>query len=226
MEPAYTTVQPENLYSTANGWALDYNPGASEEAVVRHVGRYFSRPVQGLGAYPGQSTMHVDRPVPGPRADQPVHGFRPSYEAVHPGFGAFGAVDIRPYVTFYTQAGAVPVVIDPTSVLQGNVVFPVVGNVPYDLDVFGRQMILHVPLYGDVLVPLFGALSGGAGEGGGQSNVNIPGLGDTPYEVTFGPPALPAGSLATTTGLLSVVGGGILPLVLIGGLAFFLLRKR
>ena len=158
MEPAYTTIDPLSLYPVGD-LALDYDETASANFVMRHTGPEFARPVQGLG--------HVDRLVPGPYRGQPVHGGDPAYErpAGYGGFGGFGAVDVRPYVTFYTQAGAVPVAVDPTTVLSGNVVFPVVGAVPYDLDIISFSMILHVPVAGDVAIPL------GVGGGGGRSKI-------------------------------------------------------
>jgi len=183
MEPAYTTIQPVNLYRAGGGFMLDYNPNVSSD-VVRPMGRGTARGMQGLGA--------------------------------------LGAVDVRPYVTFYTSSGAVPVVIDPSSILSGQVIFPVVGAVPYDLDIVGWSMVLHVPLAGDVAVPLYG---GAGGQGGGT--VSIPGLGDVPYEVSIGPPAgaMVPGGVFSTTNLLSFAGSSILPLVLIGGALWFLLRR-
>ena len=181
MEPAYTTIQPANLYKAGGGFMLDYNPNVSSD-VVRPMGRGTGRGMQG--------------------------------------FGGFGAVDVRPYVTFFTQAGAVPVVIDPSSLLSGSVIFPVVGAIPYDLDIVGWNMVLHVPMAGDVAVPLFGG-------GGGGGTVTIPGLGDVPYEVSIGPPAgaqVP-GAVFSTTNLLSFAGSSVLPLVLIGAAAWFLLRR-
>lgn len=155
-----------------------------------------------------------------PNAMSPrVPGTRPT---AMQGLRGFGAVDVRPYVTFYTSAGAVPVAIDPTSVLSGNVVFPVVGAVPYDLDIVSFSMILHVPAYGDVVIPL------SVGGGGGQSTVTIPGLGDVPYEVSIGPPAgaLVPGATFSMSNLFSSLGQGSLPLLLIGGVvAVLLLRK-
>ena len=182
MEPAYTTIQPGNLYPVGSDLMLDYNPNVSP-ALVRPMG-----------------------------AGGPRRGMQ--------GFGAFGAVDVRPYVTFYTSAGAVPVAIDPTTVLSGNVIFPVVGAIPYDLDIIGWNMVLHVPYAGDVAVPLFGG-------GSGSSTVSIPGLGDVPYEVSIGPPAgaLVPGGTFSASNLLSFAGSSILPLALIGVAAYFLLRK-
>lgn len=154
-----------------------------------------------------------------PNAMSPrVPGTRPT---AMQGLRGFGAVDVRPYVTFYTSAGAVPVAIDPTTVLSGNVIFPVVGAIPYDLDIVSFSMILHVPAYGDVVIPL------GFGSGGGQSTVAIPGLGDVPYEVSIGPPAgamVPGGTFSMSN-LFSSVGGSILPIALIGLVAFLLMRK-
>lgn len=181
MEPAYTTVQPGNLYPVGSDFMLDYNPSVSSHLVSRYRGP--SRPMQGFD-----------------------------------GLGALGAVDVRPYVTFFTGAGAVSLIIDPTTLLSGVVVFPVVGSVPYDLDIINWQLILHVPLAGDVPVPLFG---GGSGNG----TVAIPGLGDIPYEITFGPPALPPSALFSSSNLLGVLGGGVLPLLFIGFGLWFLWKK-
>lgn len=184
MEPAYTTLQPQNLYDAGGGLKLDYNPNVSADVVAK------IRSGTGRGMQ---------------------------------GFAGFGSVDVRPYVTFYTSAGAVPIAIDPTSVLSGNAVFPVIGNIPYDIDIVSWQFILHVPAYGDVPIPLYGG-TGGQGSG----TVNIPGLGDVPYEVSIGPPAgaLAPGATFSMTNLFGAVGGSVLPLVLIGAAAFFLLRKR
>jgi hypothetical protein len=183
MEPAYTTIQPGNLYDAGGGFMLDYNRNVSSNLVRRMGPGGPARPMQG--------------------------------------FGGFGAVDVRPYVTFYTSAGAVPIAIDPTSVLSGNAVFPIIGNIPYDIDIVSWQFILHVPGYGDVPIPLYG----GSGTGGGT--VNIPGIGDVPYEVSIGPPAgaLAPGSVFSMSNLFSFAGSSVLPLVLIGAAAYFLLRK-
>ena len=157
----------------------------------------------------GTSPNMVSRLVPGTRPTA-MQGLR-----------GFGAVDVRPYVTFYTSAGVVPVAIDPTTVLSGNVIFPIVGAIPYDLDIVSFSMILHVPAYGDVVIPL------SVGGGGGQSTVTIPGLGDVPYEVSIGPPAgaLVPGAVFSMSNLFSFAGGSILPLAFIG-LAAWLLLKR
>lgn len=98
-------------------------------------------------------------------------------------------LDLRPRVVFFTPAGAVTVLVDPSSVSQGTVVFPLLGSVPYDL-VYGipeSTMILHVPYYGDYPVPLnpFGS---------GPASVTLPVIGEVAYEITLGPPDLPPGT--------------------------------
>jgi hypothetical protein len=186
MEPAYTTMQPENLHRVGP-WAMDYNYNAS----------------------PSQ----VDHLRPGTRGTaKQMMGLR--------GLDGFGAVDVRPYVTFYTSAGAIPVAIDPTSVLSGQVIFPVVGAIPYDLDIVSFAMVLHIPAYGDLSIPL-------SVTGGGSSTVNIPGLGDVPYEVSIGPPAgaLVPGGVFSMSNLFSFAEGSILPLLFIGAAAYFLLKR-
>lgn len=183
MEPAYTTVQPANLYG-AGPFKLDYNPNVSADVVARIRGGT-GRGMQGLDG--------------------------------------FGALDVRPYVTFYTSAGAVPIAIDPTTVLSGNAIFPIIGAVPYDVDIVSWQVVLHFPGIGDVAVPLYG---GTGGQGGGT--VTIPGLGDVPYEVSIGPPtaALNPATVFSASNLFGTIGAGVLPILLIGAAAFFLLRRR
>ena len=98
-------------------------------------------------------------------------------------------LDLRPRVVFHTAAGAVVVLVDPTSVNQGTVSLPLLGAVPYDL-VYGIPesiMTLHVPYYGDVAIPLNPF-------GGGPSVVTLPVIGDVPYEIVLGPPELAPGS--------------------------------
>ena len=100
------------------------------------------------------------------------------------------SVDLRPRVVFYTQSGAVVVVIDPASAFGGQVLLPGAGAVPYDIDWIGQRMILHIPAYGDVPISL---------TGGGGSTVSIPGIGTVPVEVIFGEPDIPFEQRATAT---------------------------
>jgi hypothetical protein len=177
MEPAYTTIQPRNLYDAGGGFKLDYNPSVSSAIAQRFSGG--SRPLQGLGA--------------------------------------LGALDVRPYVTFYTSAGAVPVAIDPTTAVSGNVLVPGLGAIPYDIDIITMRMILHLPMAGDYPVDLLG---------GGSGSLTVPGMGDIPYEVSIGPPALPAGAVVSGSSLLAVGATTALPLLLIGGLVLVLMMGR
>lgn len=118
-------------------------------------------------------------------------------------------LDLRPRIVLYPPGGAVVILVDPTSALGGTVQFPLLGSVPYDmLPGFPvSTLMLHVPYYGDVPVPI-DILSLG---GNGPSSVDIPMLGAVPYEITLGPPRLPEGSLLTDT--VSTMG---MPLVLLG----------
>lgn len=128
------------------------------------------------------------------------------------------SVDLRPRVVFYTQSGAVVVVIDPASAFGGSVILPGVGAVPYDLDWIGQRMILHVPGYGDVPISL---------TGGGGSTVSIPGLGTVPVEVVFGEPDIPFEQRATATqALFGTAASSLLPILLIGGVTLMLLLGR
>lgn len=243
MEPAYTTIQPGNLYNVGDDLALDYNSSVSSDLVKRFAGG-ISRGMQGFGAALRPTALHPLHPVsrgnphPPAKADSLSHyphGYLPGYSAARPGgylpgydhmgmhgFGGFGAVDVRPYVTFYTSAGAVPIAIDPTTVLSGNAVFPIIGAIPYDIDIISWQFILHFPGVGDVPIPLYGG-SGGQGSG----TVALPGLGDVPYEVSIGPPAaaLNPSAVFSMSNLFGSL-GNTLPLLAIAGVAaYFLLRR-
>ena len=186
MEPAYTTLQPQNLYDAGGGLKLDYNPHVSAD-VVAAIRSGTGRGMQGFS-----------------------------------GLDGFGAVDVRPYVTFYTSAGAVPIAIDPTTVLSGNAVFPIIGTIPYDIDIVSWQFVLHVPAYGDVPIPLYG------GTGQGSGTVTMPGLGDVPYEVSIGPPtaALNPSAVFSASNLFGAIGQSALPVLLIGGVVALLLMTR
>lgn len=132
------------------------------------------------------------------------------------GMRGFGDVDIRPFLTLYPPGGAVSIIVDPTSLLSGSVLFPALGAVPYDIDLVSTSVVLHLPLYGDVAIPLLG--------GGGGGSVNIPGLGNVPYEWTIGPPMLPAGAMFSTSNLLGSL-SGILPIALLAVAGWLLIRK-
>lgn len=104
------------------------------------------------------------------------------------------SLDLRPRVVFHTALGAVVALVDPTEALNGNVVLPNIGSVPYHIQPGfpASAMILTLPIYGDVTVPL-NILDAGSGE---QSVVTLPVLGDIPYEITLGPPILAPGETA------------------------------
>lgn len=129
-------------------------------------------------------------------------------------------LDLRPRVVFYPPGGAVVVLVDPTDATHGNVVLPMLGSIPYDLALGFPEstMLLHVPMYGDVSVPL--NLMGGSG----PSVVTLPMIGDVPYELTLGPPTIPEGGLFTDTlaGSLDYA----LPLLGIGALVLVLLMFK
>ena len=121
-------------------------------------------------------------------------------------------MDVRPHLTLYPSGGAVSIIVDPTSALAGQVILPVVGAVPYDIDLLSMSVVLHLPLYGDLAIPVSG--------GGGGNAVNIPGLGDVPYEVTIGPPLLPQSAYFS----LGSMASGILPVVLLAVGGWLLIR--
>lgn len=177
MEPAYTTIQPGNLYASGP-FKLDYNP---------RVSHFQSQPIFGEPSRPMQ------------------------------GMDGLGAVDIRPFLTLYPPGGAVSIIVDPTSLLTGSVLFPALGAVPYDIDLVSAAVVLRLPLYGDVAIPFMGG-------GGGSSSVSIPGLGNVPYEWTIGPPMLPPGAMFSTSNLFGSL-SGILPIALLVIGAFFLIKK-
>jgi hypothetical protein len=131
------------------------------------------------------------------------------------------AFDLRPHVTFYTPSGAVIVAVDPATFLGGSVLIPGLGAVPYDINIFPFQMVLHLPAYGDVPISL--SPSGG----GSSTTVTIPGIGTVPYAVTIGPPDIPLEQQANA--VQAYLGAGmatVLPMLLIGGAAWLLLRRR
>lgn len=133
------------------------------------------------------------------------------------------SLDLRPRVVFHTALGAVEAIIDPTEALSGNVVLPNLGSVPYTIQPGfpASAMVLQLPLYGPVTVPL-NLFEAGSGE---QSVVTLPVLGDVPYELTLGPPALAPGETMyeTVTGFVAD------PMLWIGLAtlgAFWLLSRR
>lgn len=107
------------------------------------------------------------------------------------------SLDLRPRVVFHTALGVVVALIDPTEALAGNVVLPNLGSVPYSIypSFPASTMVLAVPLYGDVAIPL-NFMSAGSGE---RSAVDLPLLGEVPYEITLGPPVLAPGETAYET---------------------------
>lgn len=134
-----------------------------------------------------------------------------------------GGIDIRPRVVFWTSAGAVVVVVDPTTMVSGNAIFPVLGAVPYALDVDPATGSPNVRLdfpTGPVLLPI----SFGGGQGG---SLEIPGLGPATYEVVIGPPQIPEDQLASGWSLLGAGLSSSMPLILLGlGVVFLIMRRR
>lgn len=122
-------------------------------------------------------------------------------------------VDLNPRIVFHTAYGAVIVVIAPTDLTSGFVQLPMVGSIPYDLDLGTQTVTLHVPAYGDIPIPLTGG-------GGGPQVVNIPGLGQVPYEITIGDPGIPSDQL------FGASIGTVLPWVLAAAVAWWFLRKK
>lgn len=123
-------------------------------------------------------------------------------------------VDLRPRLILYPPGGdPIILVIDPTSPLAGSVDFPLIGAVPYTIEVGVPKSKVHLslPIWGDVTIPVDPF-------GGGNGMVNIPGLGDVQYEIVLGPPA----SGITTSSLGST---WVLPLLVIGGIILFMRRK-
>jgi hypothetical protein len=130
--------------------------------------------------------------------------------------------DLRPRVVFWTEAGAVVVLIDPTTAVSGNAIFPVIGSVPYALDVDpmtgGFNVRLDFPT-GPYLLPI----SLGGGQGG---SLVIPGLGPATYEIVLGPPEIPEDQLASTWSLLGAGLSGVWPMLLLGAGAVILIFRR
>lgn len=138
--------------------------------------------------------------------------------------GDIGGLDLRPRVVFWTSAGAVIVLVDPTSVVGGMATFPIIGAVPYSLDIdpaTGQPSVrLDFPT-GPYLLPI--SLSGGQG-----GSVDLPGLGPATYEVVIGPPQIPEDQLATPASLLFSGLTSMGPLLILGGglLLLLILRRR
>ena len=137
--------------------------------------------------------------------------------------GILGGLDVRPRVVFWTNAGAVVVVVDPTTLVSGNALFPVIGAVPYALDVDPATGAPSVRLdfpTGPMLLPI----SFGGGQGG---SLTIPGLGPATYEIVIGPPQIPEDQLASPW---SLVGAGLTsywPMLLLGaGVVLLMMRRR
>lgn len=134
-----------------------------------------------------------------------------------------GGLDIRPRVVFWTPAGAVVVLVDPTTLVSGNAIFPMIGSVPYSLDVDPLTGSPNVRLdfpTGPILLPI----SFGGGQGG---SLNIPGLGESTYEVVIGPPQIPEDQLASPWSLMSAGLMANLPMILLGvGVVFLIMRRK
>ncbi len=121
-------------------------------------------------------------------------------------------VDLNPRIVFHTAYGAVIVTILPTDLTTGTVNFPVVGSMPYSLDLATQTAVLHVPAYGDVPIPLTG--------GGGPAIVTIPGLGAVPYEIVIGDPGIPSSEMFGATI------GTVLPWVAAAAVAWWVMRRK
>ena len=136
--------------------------------------------------------------------------------------GDLGGFDLRPRVVFWTEAGAVVVVIDPATAVSGSAIFPVIGSVPYALDVDpqtgGFNVRLDFPT-GPYLLPI----NLGGGQGG---SLVIPGLGPATYEIVLGPPDIPEDQLASTWSLLGAGLGSLWPMLLLGASAVILMMRR
>jgi len=134
-----------------------------------------------------------------------------------------GGLDLRPRVVFWTPAGAVVVLVDPTTVVSGNAVFPLIGAVPYALDVDPLTGSPNVRLdfpTGPVLLPI----SFGGGQGG---SLDIPGLGPSTYEIVIGPPEIPEDQLASGWSLMSFGLQSYWPVLLLGaGVVFLMMRRK
>lgn len=134
-----------------------------------------------------------------------------------------GGLDLRPRVVFWTAAGAVVVLIDPTTVVSGNAVFPMIGAVPYALDVDPLTGSPNVRLdfpTGPILLPI----SFGGGQGG---SLEIPGLGPATYEVTIGPPNIPEDQLASPWSLMGAGLSSLWPVLLLGaGVVLLMMRRK
>lgn len=137
-------------------------------------------------------------------------------------------LDLRPRVVFHTSAGAVVVLVDPTTATTGMAVFPIIGSVPYAVDFDPTQLFpqprirLDFPT-GPYYIPI--DLTGLGGGGGGS--INIPGLGDATYEVVLGPPDIPPDQLVSAWSLASFGLSQYWPYLLIGlGVVFMLSRRR
>jgi hypothetical protein len=139
-----------------------------------------------------------------------------------------GGFDLRPRVIFHTAAGAVVVTVDPTSAVGGNAIFPVLGAVPYYVDIDTTtviptpRVVLQFPT-GAYPIPI--DLSG-LGGGGGLTPLSLPGLGDVTYEVVMGPPQLDESEYASA-GSLALFGLSQYWPLIAGGLlvAFLMFRK-
>ena len=136
--------------------------------------------------------------------------------------GDLGGFDLRPRVVFWTEAGAVVVLIDPATAVSGSAIFPMIGSVPYALDVDpltgGFNVRLDFPT-GPYLLPI----SLGGGQGG---SVVIPGLGPATYEVVIGPPDIPEDQLASPWSLLGAGLSSMWPMLLLGAGAVILMMRR
>lgn len=131
------------------------------------------------------------------------------------------ALDLRPRVVFHTSVGAVVVTVDPSTPLGGVVQIPGVGNVPYDvnpwdLNVGGPSMTVHLPVYGDSVIPLLPS--------GSSQPMSVPGLGDVTTEVVFGPVDIPPEQMANIGSLFSLAGAA--PFLLIAVAAFLILKPK
>lgn len=139
-------------------------------------------------------------------------------------------LDLRPRVVFWTEAGAVVVLVDPESAVAGTAVFPIIGAVPYAIDfdysqVFPQPRIrLDFPTGAYYLPVDLTGMVAGSGSGG---SVDIPGLGPATYEVVLGPPQIPEDQLASGWSLMSFGLTSYWPMLLLGaGAVILMLRRR
>ena len=97
------------------------------------------------------------------------------------------SLDIRPRIVFHPPGGAVVLLVDPTEPLAGMVEFPLLGGIPYRIELGFpvSDVVLTFPMGAEVSIPLDVTQIGS-----GPAEIQVPVLGAVPYEVVIGPPAL------------------------------------